>query len=466
LNPAAPAMFLLKKVFQLRDKANPENEKPFLDHLEDLRVMITRVVLTLLISMLVCFSFQDQLMVIIRKPVDQVMAIHESKMLPKEVDGKNWEQARKIEHAVVGLDPATAEHLLSQFDATTRKLVDAVRLLRASAVLPAEKRADFLQHAKADQPMAEMVTTLLANGAQPDIDAKGNLQMMSVLTPTEPFMLSMKLAFFAGIVLAFPLLMLFTLQFILPGLHSHEKKVLWPALAVGFGLFLMGVCFAYFAVLPRALTFFFEWGLSMGVSNDWRIGEYVTFATQFTLLFGLSFELPVVVMVMVKLGLLTYESMSRTRAYAILAIVVAAAIITPTPDAFTLCLMAVPMIILYEVCIWLAWFDARKLRQVEEAEERERMERLLNEPPEEAPEDKPEGEPEGGEEEDRSDHWDPSDSEEGWKAGQEAETPSEESDAPTGKSDAPEEKGDTPEEESDTPPDNIPGEEKRRMTDL
>ena len=451
-------MFLLKKVFQLRDKANPDNEKPFLDHLEDLRIMITRVVLTLLISMLVCFSFQDQLMVIIRKPVDQVMSIHESKMLPKEVDGKNWELARKIEHALVGLDPATAEHLLSQFDASTRKLVDAVRLLRASAVLPAEKRADFLQHAKADQPMAEMVTTLLANGAQPDIDAKGNLQMMSVLTPTEPFMLSMKLAFFAGIVLAFPLLMLFTLQFILPGLHTHEKKVLWPALAVGFGLFLMGVCFAYFAVLPRALTFFFEWGLSMGVSNDWRIGEYVTFATQFTLLFGLSFELPVVVMVMVKLGLLTYESMSRTRAYAILAIVVTAAIITPTPDAFTLCLMAVPMIMLYEVCIWLAWFDARKQRQADEAEERERMERLLNEPQQE--------EPEGGEEEDRGDHWDPSASEEGWKAGQEAETPSEESDASAENSDTPQKQDDTPAEESDTPPDNIPGEEKRRMTDL
>jgi len=435
--------------------------------------------------MLVCFSFQDQLMAIIRKPVDEVMHIHESKMLPPEVPAQNWEQARKIEHAVIGLEPATAEHLLNQFDEKTRKLVSAVRLLRASAVLPVEKRAAFLQQAKADQPMAELVTTLLANGAQPDIDAKGNLQMMSVLNPTEPFMLSMKLAFFAGIVIAFPLLLLFTLQFILPGLHTHEKKVLWPALVIGFGLFLMGVCFAYFGVLPRALTFFFEWGLSMGVSNDWRIGEYVTFATQFTLLFGLSFELPVVVMVMVKLGLLTYESMSRTRAYAILAIVVAAAIITPTPDAFTLCLMAVPMILLYEICIWLAWFDARKQRELEEAEERERMERLLNEPQEE---EKAEGndEPEGGEEEDRGDnhhdghhssdhgdHWDPSNSEEGWKAGQETEdtpgdsnTSSAKSDSTEGEANTPEEKTDAPEEDSDHPQDNIPGEEKRRMTDL
>ena len=127
--------------------------------------------------------------------------------------------------------------------------------------------------------------------------------------------------------------------------------------------------------------------------------------------------------------------MSRTRSYAILAIVVIAAIITPTPDALTLCLMALPMILLYEGCIWLAWLDARKQRREEEAEERERMERLLNAP----------DEPEAGEEEDRGDGWDPSSSEEGWQAGGESDAPA---------------------EEDDTPPESIPDEEKRRMSDL
>ena len=125
--------------------------------------------------------------------------------------------------------------------------------------------------------------------------------------------------------------------------------------------------FAYYAVLPRALGFFYEWGGKLGVSNDWRIGEYITFATQFTLLFGLSFELPVVVMVFVKLGMLTYETMARTRSYAIVAIFVAAAILTPTPDALTMTLMAAPMVILYEICIWLAWFWERKQRRMEAA---------------------------------------------------------------------------------------------------
>lgn len=190
-------------------------------------------------------------------------------------------------------------------------------------------------------------------------------------------MLSMKISFFSGVVVAFPLLLLFILQFVLPGLHDHEKKVLWPALAIGFGLFLAGVGFAYFVVLPRALLFFYEWSGSLGVSNDWRIGEYISFATQFTLLFGVAFELPVLVMVLVKLGLLTYETMSNTRAYAVLAIVVIAAVLTPTPDALTLVLMAAPMIVLYEICIWLAWLDRKKNRQKEEQEAREDEERRM-----------------------------------------------------------------------------------------
>jgi sec-independent protein translocase protein TatC len=448
-------MFLLKKVFQLRDKANPDLEKPFLDHLEDLRVMVTRVVVTLLISMIVCFSFQDELMAILQKPVNEVWHVHAKSLLPEKITPENWEEAKKIERAAIGLSPENADYLVTHYDPEVRQRVQMVSLLRALAVLPKEKRSAFLEHCKAEKPVTDTLAVLLEKGASPDIDPRGNVQMMSTLKPTEGFMLSMKLAFFAGIIVAFPLLLMFILQFVLPGLHSHEKKVLWPALAIGFGLFLFGVAFAYFFVLPRALVFFHEWSLKLGVSNDWRIGEYITFATQFTLLFGLSFELPVVVMVLVKIGLLTYESMSRTRAYAILAIVVAAAIITPTPDAFTLCLMAAPMIVLYEACIWLAWFDARKLRREEEAEERERMERLLTDH-----HDEPKGpqEEDGGEDEDRGEPWDPSSSEEGWKAGQEAEPPPEEGDKPA-------EEVKPASEESDTPPDSIPEEEKRRMLD-
>ena len=250
-------------------------------------------------------------------------------------------------------------------------------LLRAALALPEGKRDAFLKALEVPADLKRQVTALVKTAPSPEVDNRGNLKLMSALKPTETFMLSMKLSFFAGIILAFPLLLMFVLQFVLPGLHANEKRVMWPAMAVGFGLFIAGVLFAYYGVLPRALTFFYEWSGSLGVSNDWRIGEYISFATQFTLLFGLSFELPVVVMVFVKLGLLSYETMSRTRSYAILAIFVTAAVLTPTPDVFTLLLMALPMIILYEICIWLAWLDRRKNRVREEQEARENEERRM-----------------------------------------------------------------------------------------
>jgi sec-independent protein translocase protein TatC len=422
-------MFLLKKVFQLRDKANPDMEKPFLEHLEDLRVMITRVVLTLVISMIACFTLQNQLMEVLRKPVEDVWLTHTQGTLPAEIDAKAWEDAKAILDRSRDLDPTTREDFLTHFTPEQQRLAHAVRLMKAAKGLPEENRDAFLSKAAGqDAELLKLIRDLVDKGADPDSGLGAGIMTMSAQKPTETFMLSMKLAFFAGIIVSFPLLLLFILQFVLPGLHQHEKRVMWPALAIGFGLFLFGVCFAYFLVLPRALEFFHAWNLKLGVANDWRIGDYITFATQFTLLFGLSFELPVVVMVFVKLGLLSYESMSRTRAYAILAIVVVAAIITPTPDAFTLCLMALPMILLYEGCIWLAWLDARRQRREEEAEERRRMERLLMAP----------DEPESGEEPDHGDPWDPSASEEAWKEG----TP-----------------GD------DCPPTTIPDEEKRRTSD-
>jgi len=371
-------MFLLKKVFQLRDKANPDMEKPFLEHLEDLRVMITRVVLTLVISMIACFTLQNQLMEVLRKPVEDVWLTHTQGTLPAEINAKAWEDAKAILDRSRDLDPATREDFLTHFAPEQQRLAHAVRLMKAAKGLPEENRDAFLSKASGeDAELLKLIRDLVDKGADPDSGLGAGIMTMSALKPTETFMLSMKLAFFAGVIVSFPFLLFFILQFVLPGLHTHERKILWPAMAVGFGLFLLGVLFAYFIVLPKTLVFFFEWSLQMGVSNDWRIGEYITFTTQFTLLFGLSFELPVVIMALVKLGILSYETMARTRSYAVLAIVVVSAMITPTSDVLTLSLMAVPMYILYETCIWLAWWDNRKRRQQEAAEEKARLERLL-----------------------------------------------------------------------------------------
>ena len=378
-------MFILNKIFKLRDKANPEEEKPFLDHLEDLRIMVTRVVLTLLISTLACFVYKDELMSVIRRPVEQVWVERHEATLPEneEISLDDWENALTFAEVSAPLgqyDSGLADRWWERAtDKRTRRLTEAAIIYRASLKLPDDAREDFISSISDDKSEArELALKLLVSKPADNLNAEGNLRLMSSLKPTETFMLTMKLAFFAGIIVSFPFLLYFLLQFVVPGLKDEERKALWPALLIGFGLFLGGVLFAYFFVLPNVLTFFYEWGKSMGISNDWRIGYYISFATTFVLIFGLAFELPVVVMTLVKIGLLSHSMMRETRSYAILAIFVIAALITPTPDMMTLSLLAVPMVILYEICIWLSYFHEKKVKKLEEEEEKERMARLLS----------------------------------------------------------------------------------------
>ena len=188
--------------------------------------------------------------------------------------------------------------------------------------------------------------------------------------PAEIFMLSMKLSLFAGIIVAFPLLFYFLLEFILPGLTPRERKMIFPALGIGFALFLTGVLFAYLVVVPKTLVFFNDFGAELGIKNRWRVANFISFETSLCLIFGVAFELPVVVMVMVKLGLLTSTTMRRTRSWAFIIILVASAVLTPTGDAFTMSFLAAPMIIMYEACIWLAVLHERKERKREAEEQR------------------------------------------------------------------------------------------------
>ena len=386
-------MFVLKKLFQLRDKTHQDEEKPFLEHLEDLRIVITRIVLTLLIAMGFCFAFRNELMEIIRRPVEQVWQVSQQDRMPVgkvKLDLETWESAKKADRDTANFSSGQREYYFKHIDPDGELRLefhtDTVRYYRAAIEMENsyESGAEFIEKFPGiSDEMREQLLALMDEEKRPDaaVDSRGKLVLMQALNPTEGFMLSIKLALFAGIVLSFPLLLLFTLQFVLPGLKQNEKRALWPAMAIGFGLFLGGVLFSYFFVLPKVLDFFYNYSQEMGVTNEWRIGYYISFATQFTLIFGLAFELPVVVMTLVRLGILNYEIMRNTRSYAILAIVVIAALITPTPDVATLAFLAVPMILLYEICIWLSYFYKRKEREQELREREELKAQILAAPP-------------------------------------------------------------------------------------
>jgi sec-independent protein translocase protein TatC len=186
-------------------------------------------------------------------------------------------------------------------------------------------------------------------------------QFLYTLEVTGGFTLAMKLSLYAGVILACPFLLYFLAEFIIPALTMKEKGLLAPVFTAGVGLFLAGVALAYFAVIPAGLNFFLEYNRYLGIRSQWVIDNYVAFVSHMCLAFGLCFELPLVILALAKLGVVTAEFLRQKRPYAIVAIFIVAAVITPTTDPFNQCLLAGPMVVLYEVCIWVArWMERRK----------------------------------------------------------------------------------------------------------
>src|SRR5207247_8203214 len=190
-------------------------------------------------------------------------------------------------------------------------------------------------------------------------DVGSQIGTLKALGITDSIVISFHLAFYAGIVLSFPLLLYFIAQFVLPALTAVEKRFLFPAILVSFGLFLLGVSVCYFWLLPKTILFFFRDTESLGWAPTWTVQQYYSFVTRFTLGFGLAFELLVVVLALVRFGLMTYSVMARTRPYAVVLIFILATITTPTPYILPLIAMALPMCLLYESCIWIAWLMER-----------------------------------------------------------------------------------------------------------
>ncbi len=208
-------------------------------------------------------------------------------------------------------------------------------------------------------------STLVRVMQMPLRDVGSQIGTLKALGITDSIVISFHLAFYAGIILSFPLLLYFLAEFVLPALTAVEKRFLFPAIGVSFALFLLGVMVCYFWLLPKTILFFFRDTESLGWAPTWTVQQYYSFATRFTLGFGLAFELPVVVLALVQFGLITYKFMARTRPYAVVLIFILATIITPTPDILTLVAMALPMCLLYESCIWIAWLmERRRLKRI------------------------------------------------------------------------------------------------------
>lgn len=165
------------------------------------------------------------------------------------------------------------------------------------------------------------------------------------------FMMHIKVALWAGLVITFPFLLVQLYGFIVPALYEREKRYTMPLLLAGSLLFLAGVLLNYFVIFPFSFRFLANYQVYGAVENRISLSSYISAFVMLSLLMGLLFEIPILNYFLAKMGLLTAETLKKYRRHAIVGICIVAAVITPTGDAVTLALVTLPIYLLYEASI-------------------------------------------------------------------------------------------------------------------
>lgn len=170
---------------------------------------------------------------------------------------------------------------------------------------------------------------------------------------TEQFMIHMRTAIYAGLLVASPYILYELFRFVSPGLYANERRYAVWLVGTAYLMFLIGTLVNYLVIFPFTVRFLGTYQVSPDVANMLTLQSYIDTLLGMSLVMGVIFELPVICALMGRMGLLTDALMSDYRRHAIVAILIVAAIITPTTDVFTLFVVALPIYLLYEVSIWI-----------------------------------------------------------------------------------------------------------------
>jgi sec-independent protein translocase protein TatC len=308
--------------------------KSFLEHLEDFRWLLIKCAVALALAMLVCLIGANYVVSIIKWPLTRASV---------SFPGTNQ---------MVGV--RFGGHSLGNFEIPPEQQ-------------PALHWGTNRFVAVVVEPLTVGTNQVLGWRVNDDPAALAEMQRLHVdlvnLTPAGGFFVAVQVALYGGAVLASPFIMYFIASFVFPALRIKERKYVYRALFIGGGLFLTGVSFCYFVLMPVALSaaqMYSQW-LGLG-AFQWRAEEYISFVCKFILGMGLGFELPVVILTLVKIGVLNYAMLRSMWRYMIVINLVLGALLT-TPEVVTQVLMAVPLYLLYEITVWIAWYWERRDRK-------------------------------------------------------------------------------------------------------
>ncbi|PIR17730.1 MAG: twin-arginine translocase subunit TatC [Deltaproteobacteria bacterium CG11_big_fil_rev_8_21_14_0_20_49_13] len=186
-----------------------------------------------------------------------------------------------------------------------------------------------------------------------------NQNALLSLSPSDTFMMTFHAAILTGIGIALPWTIYQLWSFVAPGLYNDEKRYVSLGVTSTVLFFVAGALFAYFMIAPMTITFFYNYSIGLGVMPSWTINGYFGFITTLLVCFGVAFELPVVIFLLSAIGIVSPYLLTRYRRHAIIVIFIISALLTP-PDVVTQVMMAIPLILLYEISIFGAKFIYKK----------------------------------------------------------------------------------------------------------
>jgi sec-independent protein translocase protein TatC len=235
-----------------------------------------------------------------------------------------------------------AEEILDDRDPTAMPIMLHLeelrrRLIRAALALTVTTAISLL--------FAEQIIEILK---QPIGDAR-----LVFLKPTDSISNFMKVSLISGATLAMPVIVYQFFRFVAPGLTKQERRYLWVIAPGATVSFLAGAAFAYYIMLPAAVTFLY--GFLQSVADPfWSLDTYLSLVTRMIFWVGMSFETPLLFYFLAKLGVISADTLARNRKYAVVIVAIIAAIVTPTPDPVNMGLVMLPLVVLYEIAIFLA----------------------------------------------------------------------------------------------------------------